>query len=64
MHSQHVNNTAALLVVLALLTDDLVRRDPPPFAPSDIPNQRYMALLRKYVQESPEQFKVDSPGQS
>lgn len=61
MHSQHVNNTAALLVVLALLTDDLVRRDPPPFAPSDIPNQRYMALVRKYVQENTEQFKVDSP---
>lgn len=37
LHEQHAKNTAALLAALALLTDDLVRRDPPPFSPVDIP---------------------------
>jgi hypothetical protein len=60
MHSQHVNNTAALLVVLALLTDDLVRRDPPPFSPGDIPDQRYRAVVRAYVQENVRHGEDDS----
>lgn len=36
-HEQHAKNTALLLVALALLTDDLVQRDRPLFALTDIP---------------------------
>lgn len=50
MHEQHTKNTAALLVALALLTDDLVRRDPPPFSLQDIPSDRMVAALRKRVE--------------
>jgi hypothetical protein len=38
MHGQHRKNTAALLVALALLTDDLAQRDPPSFTMADVPH--------------------------
>ena len=37
LHEQHVKNTAMLLGALAILTDELVRVDPPPFEASEIP---------------------------
>jgi hypothetical protein len=43
LHEQHSKNTALLLVALALLTDDLARRDPPPFSARDIPGADMLA---------------------
>lgn len=53
MHDQHAKNTSALLIVLALLTDDLVRRDPPPFSLQDIPAETLVSDLKLRLQVDP-----------
>ena len=53
MHEQHGKNTAALLVALALLTDDLVRRDMPSFSISEIPHQLLEQEFRKIATDQP-----------
>jgi hypothetical protein len=50
MHEQHSRNTASLLVALALLTDDLVRRDPPEFSLADIPTEPMIQEMRKWAE--------------
>jgi hypothetical protein len=52
MHEQHSKNTAALLVALALLTDDLARRDPPPFSMADVPHDLIRREMRKMVEDA------------
>jgi hypothetical protein len=37
VHEQHVKNTAVLICILAILTDELVRMVPPDIKPQDIP---------------------------
>jgi hypothetical protein len=36
LHEQHVKNTGVLVSTLALLTDDLVKRDPPDLTPNEL----------------------------
>lgn len=47
MHEQHFMNTSALIAALALMTDDLVRRDPPSFGMHEIPTERYIAAIKQ-----------------
>ena len=54
MHEQHFMNTAALVVALALLTDDLVRRDPPSFALQDIPADLFIDAIKKRIEAAAE----------
>lgn len=51
MHEQHAKNTAVLLVALAILTDELVRLDPPTFSLEDLPWQNLAAAVKARAQE-------------
>lgn len=44
LHTQHIAGTAVLLGVLALLTDELVKLDPPDVSPWDIPQMELSDL--------------------
>jgi len=56
LHEQHAKNTASLLAALALLTDDLVRRQPPEFIPQAIlsPDPRLVEAVRQFIATSPD----------
>jgi tetratricopeptide (TPR) repeat protein len=47
LHEQHAENTALLLVTLALLTDKLAELDPPPFSKDELPMDRKRAEWSK-----------------
>jgi hypothetical protein len=61
MHEQHFMNTAGLVVALALLTDDLVRRDPPPFARTDIPTDLFVDAIKKRIEAAAERDASSGP---
>lgn len=55
LRSEHVKNTAVLLCTLAILTDDLVERDPPDIDPGELlfeTNEEYNAVITEAYYKS------------
>jgi hypothetical protein len=55
LHEQHAKNTLIILAALALLTDDLMRRDPPDVVPL------FVTRIHSTILDAVEQMLADSP---